>query len=316
MNSICTWLNTRNLKSILHRSFEEFNVTDQAVQKSIYQKYSVDLDKNKLLSLELFERGNLVASALSSYQQFYANCGPLKLSFLTQIIVQREYRGLGYLRKIMEIAQEVDERNQSLASIVIARRRVGNLYSRYGYLGFGVFPQIVFETSRVQELQINSLSVDWGKITNAYEKTYRDIPGSVLRSKAYWRYVRNEVENGIYSLGTFQSGKDFGYVLYSKGICLEIASTNGALFPELLRVSLDHGIVNFKIGSNHPFFGLAISEGGVYTVRPEREEGHMLKPYLGGEFLRKEIDLHMERIFGSKCNAEKYSIDINLLNEW
>jgi GNAT superfamily N-acetyltransferase len=300
----------------LQRSFEEFNVTDLGVQESIYQKYSLELHQNKLMSLELVENGNLVASAVTCYQHFYAACGPIKLSFLTQIIVQEEYRGRGYLRKLIEFAQDVDESNLSLGSIVIARRRVGNLYSKYGYRGFGVFPQVLFENFQERVLETTSTLVDWNKISIAYQKTYQDIPGSIYRSKDYWIYIKNEVNKGRFGLGYIQSVNDLGYFIYSNGDCVEIASTSTSLFPDLLQISLGQGMRRFKIGSNHPVFPVMVSAGGMYIVRPEREEGHMIKSYLGGEFLSREIDRHIERTVRAKDDEEKYSIDINLINEW
>lgn len=310
------WLDARNLEIILQRSFDEFNVVDQSSQDSIYQKYSLELDENKLISLELIENGNLVASAVSCYQYFYSGCGPKKLSFLTQVIVQEKYRGRGHLKKLMEFAQDVDERNLSLGSIVIARRKVSNLYSRYGYLGFGVFPQVLIEDNHAKEFYVRNTSVDWKKISVAYQETYQDIPGSVYRKKKYWNYIKNEVDKGRYGLGCIQSGKDLAYIVYLGSECIEIASTNSALFPDLFQISLSHGVRSFKIGSNHPFFTVIVSAGGRYTVRPEPKEGHMLKPYLGGEIFRKEIDFHMGRSLGATHDEEKYSIDINVLNEW
>jgi len=311
-----TWVDHGNLEPILQRSFEEFAVTDQGTQQSTYEKYSVGLDKNKLINLELFENENLVASALSSYQEFYAECGPIKLSFLTQVIVQKNYRGHGHLRKLMKFAQEVDERNLSLGSIVIARKKVGNLYSRYGYIGFGAFPQISIKEAHAQMLHSPSNSLSWEKISIAYQNTYQGIPGSIYRSSEYWNHIRNEVNNGRYTLVTFESEGDLGYFIFTEEQCCEIASTSRAIYHDLLQASLGIGLRIFKIGANHPFFPLIISVGGVYTVRPEREEGHMLKPYFGGEFLCKEIEDHMERILCAEHDEEKYSIDINLLNEW
>ena len=310
------WVDQSSLKPILQRSFEEFNVTDQGRQQSIFEKYSVGLDKNKLINLELVDDGNLVASALSSYQEFYADCGPLKLSFLTQVIVQEEYRGRGHLWKLMEFVQEVDEKNSSLGSIVIARKRVGNLYSRFGYIGFGAFPYIKIEGALIQELHISSNSIGWEKVCLAYQSTYRNIPGSINRSSEHWNHIRNEINKGRYGVVTIESGKELAYLIYFEEQCYEIASTSGALYSDLLQESLRHGIRNFRIGANHPFFPVIFSAGGEYVVRPEREEGHMLKPYSGGEFLSKVVEDYMARILYAERNEEKYSIDINLLNEW
>jgi predicted acetyltransferase len=269
-----------------------------------------------LASLEVFVDDNLVASAISSYQEFYSDCGPLKLSFLTQIIVQPQFRGRGHLGKLIEFAEEIDEKNSSLASIVIARKKVGKLYSKYGYIGFGVFPNIVFEKYHGEELLSASTSVDWEILSTAYEKTYQNIPGGIYRSNEYWNYLKMEVESGRYSLGTIRSHGELGYFLFSREECFEIASTSKALYSELIKLSLGQGIRKFKIGSNHPSFKALIVEGGVYSVRPEREEGHMLKPYKGGEFLRDEVEIHMSRTLRTNCDNEKFSIDINSPNEW
>lgn len=126
------WLESEKLKSFLQSSFIEFNVVKPSVQESIFEKYSTELGKYKLASLELFEDDNLVASAISSYQEFYTDCGPLKLSFLTQVILQPQYRGQGHLGKLIEFAEEIDEKNSSLGSILIARKKAGKLYSKYG----------------------------------------------------------------------------------------------------------------------------------------------------------------------------------------
>jgi predicted acetyltransferase len=310
------WVDQNSLKSILQRSFDEFNVTDQDSQQSMYEKYSVGLGEKKLINLELVEDGNLVASALSSYQEFYADCGPLKLSFLTQVIVQQKYRGRGHLRKLMEFAQVVDEKNSSLASIVIARKRVGNLYSRFGYFGFGVFPHISIKGALTRELHIPSDAIVWEKVYIAYQSTYKNIPGSIYRSSEHWNHIRNEINRDKYGLVTIESGKELAYLIFFEEQCYEIASTSGALYSDLLQEALRHGIRKFRIGANHPFFPVIFSAGGEYVVRPEREEGHMLKPYFGGEFFGKEIKDHMTRILSAELDEEKFSIDINLLNEW
>lgn len=310
------WLESEKLKSFLQRSFVEFNIIQPTVQESIFEKYSTNLGNNKLASLELFEDDNLVASAISSYQEFYTDCGPLKMSFLTQVIVQPHYRGQGHLGKLIKFAEEIDENNRSLGSIVIARKKVGNLYSKYGYIGFGVFPNVVFEKSDGERFLEPKRSADWGFIFTAYEKTYQNIPGSILRSKEYWNYLKMEVENGSYSLGTIRSREELGYFLFLREECFEIASTSPFLYPELIKMSLSKGIRKFNVASNHPSFKALIQEGGVYSVRPEPEEGHMFKPYRGGEFLRDEIQTHMSRSIRTNNDYEKFSIDINFMNQW
>jgi predicted acetyltransferase len=309
-------LDDTQLRIMLERSFYEFNVADQNMRDSIYEKYSADLNQSHLKGLEIFEDDELVASAISCYRQFYTDCGPINLSFLTQVIVQEKYRGRGYLRKLIDFAQKVDQINLSLGSIVIARRSVGTLYSKLGYLGFGVFPNISVAKLDAQEPQTPTVSIDWKLIANAYQNIYQSLPGSIYRSIEYWNYLSSEVKRGRYRLGAIKSGKELGYYFFSKEDCYEIAATTDAIVPELLKLALSQGVQNFKIPSNHPFFSQIILAGGVYTVRPEREEGHMLKPYLGGEFLRVAIKNRMSKVLSAIDDQDKFSFDINLLNEW
>ncbi len=164
---------SEKLKCFLQKSFLEFNIILPSIQESIFKKHSMDLDKNKLASLELFESDGLVASALSSDQEFYSNCRPLELSFSTEVIVQPQYRRRGHLGNLIEFAEEIDERNSSLASIVIARKKVGKFYSNYGFIEFGVFPNIVFEKHHEEGLPLAGTSVDWENVSVAYEKPTR-----------------------------------------------------------------------------------------------------------------------------------------------
>ncbi len=309
-------LDDSRLRSLLERSFREFNVSNRDMRESIYEKYSADLEEKHLIGLELFENGNLVASAISCYRQFYTECGPIKLSFLSQVIVQERYRRRGYLRNLIDFAQEVDQQNLSLGSIVIARRSVGNLYSKFGYLGFGVFPNISFATPDLQVSHAATVSMDWELIAIAYQNIYQGIPGSAYRSQEYWNYLSKEVQRGRYCLGVIKSGKNLGYYFSSKEDCYEIAATTDSIVPDLIQLALSEGVRNFKIGSNHPFFSKITLAGGVYTVRPEPEEGHMLKPYRGGEFLHDVIEDRISKVQSAIHDKERYSIDVNLLNEW
>lgn len=309
------FLDENNLRKILERSFIEFNVHDSDTQESIYSKYATELGNKGLISLELFEGKNLVASAITTYHLFYSNPLPIKLSFLTQVIVQEKFRGQGYLKKLIYLAKKKDEANSSLASIVIARRKVGNLYSKFGYRGFGVFPKVSFEKIQVSEFTALRQPQEWKLIARAYANSYQNIPGSILRTDKYWRYLSSEINKGKYSLGVIKTGNDLGYFIYSNGECFELASTNLVLFNDLVKNSLGRGIHSFKISSNHPAFQALISSGGVYSIRPEPTEGHMLRLYKNSGFLGDYLLENPPKILEDRCN-KKLLMDINLLNEW
>jgi len=309
-------LDGNSLKIFLDRSFSEFNISERDTQESVYAKYSTELTNKSLTGLELFEEKNLVASAVTVYHLFYSNCGPLKLSFLTQVIVQEKFRGQGYLRTLIDFAKEVDEVNSSLASIVIARRKVGDLYTKFGYTGFGIFPNVGFERRQITESVALDTFQEWELIASAYSNSYQNVPGSIYRSVKYWNYLDSEISKGRYDLGVIKVGNELGYFIYLKGECFELAATHPALFPDLVAKSLSRGVHSFKIGSNHPAFELIQSAGGVYSVRPEPREGHMLKPYAGGEFLSDYLEINTRKFESGLSKKKRFSIDINLLNQW
>ena len=305
-----------NLKNFLDRSFSEFNISERGTQESVFAKYSTELANKSLTGLELFEGKSLVASATTVYHHFYSNCGLLKLSFLTQVVVQEKFRGQGYLGILIDFAKEVDEVNSSLASIVIARRKVGDLYAKFGYTGFGVFPNVNFDRRQVTEPVALDTSQEWELMASAYINSYQNLPGSIYRSVKYWNYLDSEISKGRYDLGVIKVGNELGYFIYLNGECFELAATNLALFPDLVAKSLSRGVHTFKIGSNHPAFESIQSAGGVYSVRPEPREGHMLKPYAGGEFLSDYLEINARKFKSELSIKEMFSIDINLLNQW
>jgi len=309
------WLDHHGLQRMLHRSFLEFNVSDSRIQQSILAKYTTELKEKNLLSLELFQGDNLVASAISVYKKFYSNCGPLNLSFLTQVIVQEQYRNQGYLKILMEEAKDADMNNSSLGSIVIARRKVGNLYSKFGYIGFGIFPKVVVDNIHASQSLTMSIPIDLEMIAKAYEYTHQGLPGSIYRTKEYWKYLEYEILKSRYSFDSIRAGNEYGYIIYSKGECFEIASSKPALYPSLIEKSLSLGVNTFKIGSNHPAFRTLITSGGEYSIRPEATEGHLLRPYKEGGFLGDYLAEISTKLVEDSA-SEKFLIDINLLNEW
>ncbi len=92
--------------------------------------------------------------------------------------------------------------------------------------------------------------------------------------------------------------------------------TTGAIVRKLIESALSQGVRNFKVASNHPHFLKIILAGEEYTLRPERDEGHVLKLYTWGESLRDAIEDRMSKPLTAIHDEDKYSIDINLLNEW
>jgi hypothetical protein len=123
------------------------------------------------------------------------------------------------------------------------------------------------------------------------------------------------MSKGRYSLGVIKAGNDLGYFIYSNGECFEMASTNLMLYKDLVSNSLRRGIDSFRISFHHPAFEALISSGGVYSIRPEPNEGHMLRLYKGSGFLGDYLLDNPPKISEERSSG-KFLMDINLLNEW
>jgi hypothetical protein len=101
-----------------------------------------------------------------------------------------------------------------------------------------------------------------------------------------------------------------------KQSCYEISATTGAIVRKLIEFALSQEVRSFKVATNRPYFPKLILSGEVYTLQPERDEGHALKLYTVGETLRDAIEDRMSKLLTAIHDEDKYSIDINFLNEW
>jgi hypothetical protein len=312
-------LTIENLSELLDRSFSEFSISSQIDRNMMRSRYEVAIQESKIWTVEIYNTTDLIASAIVCLEDFPFEGDLLKISFLSQVIVQKEYRGLGFLNLIISSISEVDCLLECQASIVIARKAVGNMYYKYGYKGFGIFPELKIEKNNRSSISYNKNLIDKSllqPISNAYKSTYWNLPGSTLRSEAKWLSIINEVQNGMLEIICEQLGDDICYAIIKNGKVIELAFTSEFLLEKILTNQQLLAVKIFKLASNHPAFKTLVKSGGLYTVRPEPFEGHMIRSYRESEIMRKFLKQNVAQLLTTKDIQNPFSIEIPELSQW
>ena len=282
-------------------------------------RYKVAIQESRIWSVEIFISKNLVASAIICVEDFPYGDELLKISFLSQVIVTEKFRGLGFLKLVMSSVREMDSSLNCQASIVIARRAVGDLYSKYGYKGFGIFPELKIQGSVPSLINGNDKLINESllrSLSNAYRYTYWQLPGSTVRSDAKWLLIISEAQYGIYKLKYEQSGGDICYAIIRDELVIEFAFTSEDILEKfLVNQYIQPGTI-FKIGSNHPAFKSLLKLGGLYSIRPEPLEGHMIRSYEDSKIMSKFLEHNTANSITTNNVQKKYSIEIPELSQW
>ena len=319
MKTIKSNLKAEKLPEVLERSFKEFNIESKIQQNLMKNRYEQAIKESKIWTTEIYDSTNLIGSAVICIENFPFENKILKMSFLSQVIVQKEFRGLGYLKSIINAAAEIDHDLNCQASIVIARRAVGGMYNKYGYLGFGIFPEIKISKRTSMETNFtvtNNFIQKIDLLDDAYKSTYWQIPGSTVRSSARWTTIVNEIEQGLYDVIYEQSGADLSYAIIKKDTIIELSFTSEKILKKLISRQEIKTIKSFKIGANHPGFQYILELGGTYCIRPEPLEGHMIRPYNKHEQLRNFLKINSASSINKNKKNPSFSIEIPELCQW
>jgi hypothetical protein len=276
-------------------------------------RFKLLVNEKALWSVELEKNQEYVGSAVLCERSM--TCGgvePFKVSFYSQIYIEPKYRGQGYLRLLMDEMFSIECNLKSIASIVIARKAVGNLYTKFGYKGFSKFPTVTF-SKKEKYLSLNKfVDCDLSKLQKSHRSTYRNQNGYFARSQFFWREILSSLPINTINLKCFELDGDFWYYIASGGEVIELGSENQNLWSEIVKTMIESGLDKFSISETHPAFKVLINLNGVFSVRPEPDQGHMMRinklPSPRGKFTRIEKQLQ-------KSVAEM-NLNILLLDQW
>lgn len=304
-----------DLSVLLEDYFKNFNIVSLEDQYYIYSRYmtlvqdkslwSVKLEKNERVTKK--GEGDIVGSGVICSRHLYWSNSPIKVSFYSQIYIKPEYRGQGYLKYLMEELDACDRNLNSNATIVVARRAVGDLYYKFGFKGFSKFPIISLPQKKVEFNSINGL-INFDKLREAYTSTYHGIKGYFARNMAFWEATISSLPANRFDFKHFNINGNYFYVICEYGRVVEIATNNQSAWPRILDFLSAAGVSEYAISLNHPASSFLLSIGGELTVRAEPKEGHMMRLNYYDHLSIKNLEI--------EDAVNNMSIDVPVLDQW
>lgn len=296
------------LPLLLQDYFKNFNINSLTDQSYIYSRYMTLVQEKSLWSVKIGIGADTIGSGVICTRHMKWSNYQIKVNFYSQIHIEPRYRNQGYLKTLMT---ELDYRDHSLSSsatIVIARRAVGDLYYKFGFKGFSRYPIISLPRNKVVEYKPSNVPTDFDKLRDAHTSTYYTINGYFLRSADFWKAtILNLPENRL-NLDTFVINNSFCYVISDGYKVVEIATNNQNAWPRIIDFLCSIGVSEYAISTNHPAFPFLSLMGGKLTVRPEPKEGHMMRLNYSNNMFSNYLEL--------ESAIKNMDIEISVLDQW
>jgi len=301
-----------DLELILKSYFTNFGINEKSAQTFIKLRYEVLVNEKSLWSVELRDYEKPVGSAVLCKRTLICLSTPLTTSFYSQIWIEPEYRGRGYLSLLMKELQSIENQIDSDAAIVIARKAVGSLYTNYGFYGFSKFPIVVIARNKLVSVNQENDTTDLYSIQNAFASTYGSQETHFLRSREFWVAILENTQSQVMQLKSSKISEVFFYYIVYLGEVVEIASQNDSIWLEIIDFLIISGMHTFRINEKHPAFKALLTRNATYTVRPEPREGHMIRINTK-DVTSKQTRYQMTQL--QKIISEM-QLDILLLDQW
>lgn len=191
------------------------------------QDVIVALDKSKIIGmLRIVERRNYFLGHV------------LRSAGITNVCVLPSYQGKGIGKELVNASIEIIRGNNYPLSIVVARRAVDGFYAKYGYVGTGIFSELIIRSEdfvipafKKKIAFMREFSHKYlGQYAEMYMKTYRNVPLAFLRPREWWNNIREKAKYRVKEsefVNVLEDGKVVGYFIYKLGKIPE-----ASCFPE------------------------------------------------------------------------------------
>ena len=173
---------TEELIIWLETNFVLFGLSDPAKQEVVKIKYRSE--SYNIWIIEIYDNLHKIGHASIIKQKMYLNKVPVLIGFMTNVYVYPEYRGKKMLVHLISAVEKTSQDLQLAAIIVIARRQVKDMYYKFGYKGFGIFPEVVLQHSHNQNIDLKYQFCEFSLMDarQAYLATYSSLDGTVVRN--------------------------------------------------------------------------------------------------------------------------------------
>ena len=300
------------LQFLLSSYFTNFEIESLHTRSFITSRYETLAREQSLWSLEIWENQELVGSAVVCERTLKYLATPIKICFFSQIWIEKKHRKKGHLSFLMKELDLIANFLNSDASIVISRKAVKDLYTKYGFEGFSKFPVVKFSKSELSTSSCETRTIRLQSIQNAFESTYGSQDIFFLRSWEYWKAVLKNIQGDAMQLHTYEINGSFFYLVIQLNEVVEIASIDNSRWPEIVDFLFSSGLDTFRIDEKHPAHKEMLAYNAVYSVRPEPREGHMMKIY--------NIESQCEQSRAKANKLQKIVSEMNLnilpLDQW
>ncbi len=260
----------------------------------------------------------------------------LKNAGITSVCVLPSYQGRGIGKGLVNTAITVMTKKNYSLSLVVARRAVDGFYAKYGYVGTGLFTQLLISYDASKDRVIkgkykphfktgfqNRYS---RKYAEMYKSNYNKVPLAFYRPRKWWEDFEQNVKYKI-KKNNFVNVMDkknlIGYFIYLDGKVIEAACTvkkNIKFCNAILRYVFEKGLKRLltTISKKHHCYEYYMNLNNTIEIRRVWDGGHMVRiididkvknaifRYINGEcceFSKKEIRKAKKRI-GSIINND------------
>jgi len=260
-----------NIDEWLNINFKLFNLSDIHIQNMVRLKYYSA--ENAIKYVEMYDSNEKIGHIAYIKQSMYLGSIAREIAFLTSVYIYPKFRNNGYLLPLLTAAEEFAKSEQNVASIIVARRAVKDMYSKYGYFGFSVFPSVSLNQHLLKNRNLSTpvLALSSKQLDEIYIQTYLNINGTLRRNLLYWESIAYGIKHRL--IGLFKDISTESYILTKNSTAIEIAGNT----ENLMELIHDCDVKRFLISRDHPSFKMLMNLGGEYSHRPEPKEGHLCK---------------------------------------
>lgn len=183
----------------------------------------IALDNSKIIGmLRIVKRQNYFLGTL------------LKSAGITNVCVMPHYQGYGIGRGLVELSLERIKKERFDISVVIARKAVDGFYFKYGYVGTGLFSEMILNTDVCREnagkykssLETGVKKKYLERYAEIYARSYGNMPLAFFRPLEWWYDIKQKTKYKI-KQDEFINVKDknllIGYFIYHDGKIIEAA---------------------------------------------------------------------------------------------
>lgn len=301
-------MNKTNLDNSLQKCQIIFGWNSETY-KSIFKRYInyITNDNKEIWQISFTNLNEIIASChlIVNNLEFLNS----KVINVTNVYVTKEHRGQGYFYKLIGEVEKFAKECSIDVLLVVARKKVKDIYWKAGFHGFYNFPILNFQSENPYKVKTQSIPA---KLTEYIElNRLRNISNKwnlILQKRDYatWNLIiqNNTVE--------FINSKKSSYIIHKDGELLEYGGIEEQDVIEILQHSIALKIlkVPFDLVTRHSEIIKKFQYN--YSTRFEKKEGHLIK-ILNTQYLTL---LNTFEANQNLSQANNYYLEILPLDQW